>query len=1405
MLTLGTLGDTAVNGLQEELPDGIHLRWSFAPEKGFPWFGYYLFRRLSQDGEKARHCIGRDLGQRKSGMSSASGMALTFGSLESDLPLTFTDEFPAAGQADIELSDRTYLRYLPPQPEEICWAEATIGFHKEHAGERSCIDFRKEQRGTAQNPLERDGVRITAFDSEGKQLPSGQFGMVAGHVGLDTGHGSTVGLPCPASDVTVALVSGAKPSKIEALDIRGRVVDTAGMVGSGPQEVTLAGSAIASVRIEAPENETLILGVCWTCKRKDDRPDEGRKRKSGVTIKGFYRGGLMTAKRAVGAPGDTVTVRLEADAIDRIEIGNGPAVLIDLCVVSVRSALRAGRPWDLLQDFEYPMSLPVDHPDYPCPGKPATDAEADARGLGRIVYGPSAPWSGAPLDDLQQQVRHLVEHGPPPAGSAMHQRATPVAGAPGAAAASGGTIQQRQQRPLDLLLLGSLQPPVAQMLGLYWYDKTAVPGTAYDYLLVADHDGSLGGTAASGLAWVNGVLDFSVVDGFLALQRTVAPAAPLAPPQDLAAYALPGSTVASGGGVIDATNNAGLSWERQLVSGILATNAPVLYHVWRADLGNDKDPPAPADSDFAALTKGSPLPVGTSIVSPPQIAPQPDEWPPFPLNFIDRALPEGWYSYRVNGVDLFGRHSTASLSCEWRQWTPAANPKPWYWQDPPAGPVVDPGRIRLLDKIPPPPPSGVEAFALDPADPTVLKDAAWQAWHASLSAAEKESVIGLRVRWRWDLAQQCQAPDTREFRVYFHPAPVNTLRARVTDVVAAGATESDVVTDIAHGEPANAFAGLSVRIGANSFRILSSGVASPLRFRVSNIGPSDDVRPAARTRCAITLQPGAAQYRDFSASTAWQDRILNVALNEHVTVDGTSRIYEVLLPVAGSADRTGLPLSVTLAEPMSAGIIGVSAADNRPHTDDARGDPARFGNESRIGGPATVFRVLREKPPAPAMPPDSDKAWASKADYHGRSYYTFRWLPAAGLKTFVYRAMDDAVIKADLDLRPRAPLSSRDLQFFPDEGTEPAWDALKRQQVSADLNALNAVDAMDPAAVRAAYAGLSNDALRILAALPGMDRAFAQLTHLPLDPAEPKAAAPDGLRWRRVGPDVAPGSLSAGLRAFVDTLDGKARNRYFYRCAYVDEVQNVGAMGLSSPPVWLPYVTAPVAPRISRLQAGDRQIVLEWASNREPDLAEYRIYRAMTREASQDIRLMDLVHSVVVAAGDPAARPKTLSWTDNPVPGLRDIWYRIVAVDRVDPDPKGGGGNVSAPSAAMRGRAFDQSPPVAPAFTTAEWVRLDDAGSVHAWTDPVPAGQTWVPAVRLEWPAAADGVRLIVQRKGAFDGGFSAVSGWLDPGTTSFVHASDRSSETTTYRLKVLSTAGNANSDFNPTTIPVPA
>src|SRR5699024_3787733 len=115
-------------------------------------------------------------------------------------------------------------------------------------------------------------------------------------------------------------------------------------------------------------------------------------------------------------------------------------------------------------------------------------------------------------------------------------------------------------------------------------------------------------------------------------------------------------------------------------------------------------------------------------------------------------------SYRVSGMDLFGRISDQSRPAPWYQWAPPPMPRPWYYVEPPSNVAIHPGAVRVLDKTPPPPPVGVEASVLDPQDPYVIKDAAYQAWRGGLPVSVRDTLVGLRVRWRWTASQMRQAP-----------------------------------------------------------------------------------------------------------------------------------------------------------------------------------------------------------------------------------------------------------------------------------------------------------------------------------------------------------------------------------------------------------------------------------------------------------------------------------------------------------------------------------------------------------------------------------------------------------------------------------------------------------------------
>lgn len=972
-----------------------------------------------------------------------------------------------------------------------------------------------------------------------------------------------------------------------------------------------------------------------------------------------------------GQFGETATVVLEFDAITTVEIAAAPAVLIDLCVVPAAQDAAAG--WVRAPGFPEPLRLPVTHPAYPCtPGMPPDRTADEALALSRVRYGRATDWGGAVFGEIYPELYFLVRGGPD-GGTMASRLRVDLAGVADPPDPGAEVPVMPEQSPLELVLLGALDPAWAQIVGLYWIDAEAAAGVPYDYLLVADSAGVGRGSAVLALDHVR-TKGFGDVDAWVCFGLRKAPAPPLEPPRGVEVYALPGGTLRGRDGTLrDATNNAGLRWDLGLEAGALPPGRPVLYHVWRSNLGTGETPRPPGPYEW--ITRDQPILVSEPDEGEPQRA---ADWPPFAMHFLDAGLPEGWLSYKVSAVDLFGRHSRLSLAARWFQWTlpPAGEtPRPWYFRDPPGNGEVHPGAVRLLDKLAPPAPTGVEASVLDPDDPAVVADAAYEAWRAALPAKQRATLVGLRVRWAWTETHRQQAPDTAEFRIYFHPGPE---------------------------------------------------------------------------------LPGP----DHGRAIHWQQRIHAVGFHESLREPPPGsppgrREHEVFLPAPG-----GAALVPSRAKPVVYGHVGVSAADGRPHTPDAAKWAAgksggRPGNEGRLGPPAKVFRVLRAPLPAPAPPPEGERVYATPADYHGRSFYTFRWRAEEGLKAHVFRALDEALFEADWTARSsRAPLDPvSDKALFP-----PEWTAARRSAAAAQVNAV---------ARREDYAGLGDDALRILAGLPGSERAFAQVTLAPLDPNDPAAAD-------RPGPnEPADRPPQTGLRIFVDTLDGRSTNRHLYRALSVDGAHNRSPLGLAAAPVWLPRVAPPREPVITALSGGDREITLTWAANREDDLKEYRVYRTDREDDARDVRLMALVHTKPVTRA-PESRPAEVSWRDRNRPGLTTFHYRVVAVDAA--------GNVSDAAAARSARAYDQTPPEPPAWALSEWN----------------AERT---AVKLRW-TPKPGLQTIVNRR---DGAaWRAISGWLAPGTASFTDPGADPGEPNRYRLRVRNQAGSLNVRFTELTIPKP-
>lgn len=1465
---LGIVGDSPPDPLQPPLPDTIHLRWSFGPARAFPWYGYYLLRRIRRKTEAL--CLRTQFGTLPAGQTiTGAGLPLgtnqltySEGTFDSNVPITLTNDFDPVALGELDLRNRDFLRFtcVPARHSSVVTYHVGLRGSSE-SEELRCVRFSREDVGEGGNPRSKDGV-VFVIDGGGTRPKSSSVREIEGGMyALDFGVRGEMTLPCEASEVVLLLSNRCGGGSVAGLDDAGeKVAETKFESGDSPLKIELRGKRITRVVVSSSDDEMLLLAVCFRC--EGGQPQLGA---SPIRARA-YAGAILLEEREVSGPaGSVVSGSFSHDLITAVEFTGGDAALVDLCLVSV--TLDARRGWLPVPKFPSPMMLPVRHVNYPASGNQPTDiAISETEALKRITYGDPNDWSGARFSELHDALLNLVSGGT--FGPPMQQISSTLTGV-----SSSPAVQESPElkdfSPLNFVLAGALQPPVAQMVGLYWADRTAVPGESYDYMIVADHENVGQGNVNTLLQWLAGAQgNFSDIDAWIAYDLTLGSPAPLAAPVDLRAYALPGGTVDLPDGTVrDETNNAGLRWELVRASGDkLAEGAPVMYRVRRADLGalGAAGPAGPADVSDHLPTSLFPhvvaeQPAGASPTRPP-------DWPPFGTHFLDLGLAEGWFSYRVHGVDIFGRYSPASEPASWHQWVPAPAPVPWYYDASKGDGVVNPFAVALLDKLPPPLPPAVEAFALDHRDPLLVRDAAYDAWRATLTPAEQNNVLGLRVRWLWTYAHMRQAPDTAEFRVYFHPGHLNTLTGRIVGVAPAGADTSSVTTDIPNSEAAGAFINLYLRSGGRSYKIAASAAGSPLILTVGNLGADKSAAPAAGELCALALPPGHGSYEDYGRATAWQDRLwvvpyadavaegvipapgaggqplqgsgatangLDVTLPAGVDISGVrpftshlyladdtarpsrvyrvhavdavartltldaapslsggasawelgalTRRYELFLPAPGDADRAGLPLTTSLSDPIVYAQIGVTAADGKTHTAD---DPVRagtrwggrFGNESSVGGPATIFRVHRDPPPPPAMPPDSDAVFASRADYNNNSYYTVRWVPQADVDAHVFRALDSSLAARDWLIRSTRSALSDTLgahsPFFPD-----GWPGARRGAAAAELNAVNGpasyaglsadarevlgrlpgnegfasrggLDGRDWLVRRSRvslgaadldlfpadwtsgakrqgaaghlnavggsgdYEGLTDDAWRVLAALPGNEAAFQQVTAFALPNSGPSTA-------NRLGPDNPAGFLiDPSLRAHIDRLDGRSTNRYFYRVAFIDRAQNPGPLGPSSPPVYLPDVLPPRAPVFTRVLAGDStqtapgdgKITLRWASNREKDLASYRVYRTAVEADARDVRLMNLLADVATPPGPADTRPAEEVWVDTNAKALVTYLYRLVAVDAA--------GNHSVPSPPIAARAYDTALPVAPVLTVS-WVT--QGGTTRAevsWTSP---------------------------------------------------------------------------------------
>jgi hypothetical protein len=307
MAALSVLGDVPPNTIQPPLVDGIHLRWSCQSDLGFPWYGFFLFRRAHRPSRPI--CFGQILPKIPPGPWPSAVLNTPFGQVSSDRPLVFTDDFPAGGVAEFDLRARTYVRFSLDPAQSAYRAEARIGFRKRQ-GERTCLDFRPRAGFVGPNPLIEADTTFEVRGHDGTPAAQTRVSHMGTLTGLNVGHRLQISLPCKASAVELTLAHFSSPGRVHALDSAGAVVATASLPSQQgvPQVLHLSGQDIARVVVDAPQNETLLLEVCFSC-------GTGSSGVEAVTVKALQGGLVILEATAQGAPGQVVTVELDAEAI----------------------------------------------------------------------------------------------------------------------------------------------------------------------------------------------------------------------------------------------------------------------------------------------------------------------------------------------------------------------------------------------------------------------------------------------------------------------------------------------------------------------------------------------------------------------------------------------------------------------------------------------------------------------------------------------------------------------------------------------------------------------------------------------------------------------------------------------------------------------------------------------------------------------------------------------------------------------------------------------------------------------------------------------------------------------------------------------------------------------------------
>lgn len=523
---------------------------------------------------------------------------------------------------------------------------------------------------------------------------------------------------------------------------------------------------------------------------------------------------------------------------------------------------------------------------------------------------------------------------------------TATAGSADDGAESGSPVEFPSQYLVESVLLGSLDPAMAQLLGLYWLDDTAQKGVEYDYMVVADHAGIVSYLLehfdrqvgpfnfAQFVSFVIQLSTEGTLDSYLLPGKRLEDSPGPAPPTDVRSYPLPEGAAPRDADDPTRRFSVGLRWDRSTVApdGPLSSTGPVVFNLWRYAYDGPPDEQPPAATAYDLVGRGGGVAddvtaarrevVGDSAGANGDSIPG---WPDAGVYALDTGRPPGWHSYRVSGTDLFGRHTPRSEPAAW--FDPATDTP--HQLEPPVDPPhlidVPEYAVELRGRSPPPPPTNVRAEVLDPTDPN-LSRGAYEDWLHRTGRSAEDEPIGLRVRWEWTERAANHSPEVSGFEVHYLPGRPDTVTGRTAAVEGAGdarTVRTDVTNTVDPDDPSSdrladdSYVGATLRVDGVAFAVLGSrsGIdpgteeeVLVLDTAVATTG-SDQVEPATDVDFSLnvpaTYSLGQATVTHGSATVTGEDTAWVASLEGEVFRLGTDQTPYVVQSVT---DATTLEL-----------------------------------------------------------------------------------------------------------------------------------------------------------------------------------------------------------------------------------------------------------------------------------------------------------------------------------------------------------------------------------------------------------------------------------------------------------------------------------------------------------------